>query len=194
MSFIAIYFENEIGGNDFKNMNKSNTISNFCLCSDTVFKSIFESNYKLIRNYLIYKYKDVDRAEDVAQNAFVILWENCSILKPEQAKSFLFTTATRLSLNEIKHDKVVSNFEMQSNKNELNSESPEFLLEETELKKQLELAINQLPEKQREVFLMNRFDNQSYSEIAALLGLSVKAVEKRMHLALLTLRKVMKNI
>jgi RNA polymerase sigma-70 factor (family 1) len=194
LSFIAIYFEYEIGGNDFKNMDRSNTISNSCLCSDTVFKSIFESNYKLIRNYLIYKYKDVDRAEDVAQNAFVILWENCSNLKPEQAKSFLFTTAIRLSLNEIKHDKVVSNFELQSNKNALNSESPEFLLEETELKKQLEFAINQLPEKQREVFLMNRFDNQSYLEIANVLGLSVKAVEKRMHLALLTLRKVMKNI
>jgi RNA polymerase sigma-70 factor (family 1) len=184
----------KLGGNDFKNMDTSNTISTSCLCSNAVFKSIFESNYKLIRNYLIYKYKDVDRAEDVAQNAFVILWENCSNLKPEQAKSFLFTTAIRLSLNEIKHDKVVSNFELLSNKSELNSESPEFLIEETELKMQLELAINQLPEKQREVFLMNRFDNQSYTEIAALLGLSVKAIEKRMHLALLTLRKVMKNI
>lgn len=175
-------------------MDTSNTISTSCLCSNAVFKSIFESNYKLIRNYLIYKYKDVYRAEDVAQNAFVILWENCSNLKPEQAKSFLFTTAIRLSLNEIKHDKVVSNFELLSNKSELNSESPEFLIEETELKMQLELAINQLPEKQREVFLMNRFDNQSYTEIALSLGLSVKAIEKRMHLALLTLRKVMKNI
>ena len=184
----------KLGGNDFKNMDTSNTISTSCLCSDLVFKSIFESNYKLIRNYLIYKYKDVYRAEDVAQNAFVILWENCSNLKPEQAKSFLFTTAIRLSLNEIKHDKVVSNFELLSNKSELNSESPEFLIEETELKMQLELAINQLPEKQREVFLMNRFDNQSYTEIALSLGLSVKAIEKRMHLALLTLRKVMKNI
>lgn len=184
----------KLGGNDFKNMDTSNTISTSCLCSNAVFKSIFESNYKLIRNYLIYKYKDVYRAEDVAQNAFVILWENCSNLKPEQAKSFLFTTAIRLSLNEIKHDKVVSNFELLSNKSELNSESPEFLIEETELKMQLELAINQLPEKQREVFLMNRFDNQSYTEIALSLGLSVKAIEKRMHLALLTLRKVMKNI
>ncbi|WP_298119995.1 sigma-70 family RNA polymerase sigma factor [Flavobacterium sp.] len=175
-------------------MDISNKDSTSCLCSDAVFKSIFQLNFKLIRNYLIYKYKDADRAEDVAQNAFVILWENCKVLKPEQAKSFLFTTATRLSLNQIKHEKVVSNFELKSNKSELNSESPEFLLEENELRKQLESAINQLPEKQREVFLMNRFENQSYTEIASLLGLSVKAVEKRMHLALVTLRKVMKNI
>jgi RNA polymerase sigma-70 factor (family 1) len=164
------------------------------LCSETVFKSVFELHFKLLRNFLIFKFRNIERAEDVAQNAFVILWENCKMLKPEQAKSFLFTTAIRLSLNEIKHDKIVSNFEIQSNKKEAHIESPEFLLEETELKIQLEKAINELPEKQRTVFLMNRFENQSYSEIATLLDLSVKAVEKRMHNALLSLRKVIKNV
>jgi RNA polymerase sigma-70 factor (ECF subfamily) len=106
----------------------------------------------------------------------------------------LFTTATRLSLNLIQHQKVVSNFELQSNPRKSTTESPEFLLEENELKTQLERSISQLPDKQREVFLMNRFDQMSYSEIANILGLSVKAVEKRMHLALQTLRNVMVNI
>jgi RNA polymerase sigma-70 factor (ECF subfamily) len=41
---------------------------------------------------------------------------------------------------------------------------------------------------------MNRFENQSYSDIAELLGLSVKAVEKRMHNALLSLRKVIQTV
>jgi RNA polymerase sigma-70 factor (family 1) len=164
------------------------------LCSEAVFKSIFESHFKSLRNFLVYKFKDIERAEDVAQNAFVILWENCSKLKPEQAKSFLFTTAIRLSLNAIKHDKVVSNFELQSKPSGIHQESPEFILLEAELNVQLEKAISDLPEKQRTVFLMNRFDNHSYTEIAALLDLSVKAVEKRMHLALLSLRKVIKNV
>ncbi len=164
------------------------------LCSDAVFKAIFESHFKTLRNFLVYKFKDVERSEDLAQNAFVILWENCGKLKPEQAKSFLFTTAIRLSLNAIKHDKVVSNFELKSKPSGIHQESPEFILLEAELKVQLEKAINDLPEKQRTVFLMNRFDNHSYTEIAALLDLSVKAVEKRMHLALLSLRKVIKNV
>jgi RNA polymerase sigma-70 factor (family 1) len=164
------------------------------LCSETVFRTVFESHFKLLRNFLIFKFRDVERAEDTAQNAFVILWENCRMLKPEQARSFLFTTAIRLSLNLIKHDKVVLNFELQSKQNGTHHESPEFLLVENELKKQLEKAINDLPEKQRTVFLMNRFENQSYSEIARLLDLSVKTVEKRMHLALVSLRKVIKNV
>jgi RNA polymerase sigma factor (sigma-70 family) len=174
----------------FISMDKADQQTSICLCSEPVFKSVFEANFKLLRNFLIYKFRDVNRAEDVAQNAFVKLWENCGILKPEQAKSFLYTTAIRLSLNNVKHDRVVANFEIQSNPKSAHSESPEFLLEETELKIRLEKAINDLPEKQRTVFLMNRFDNQSYTEIAAVLELSVKAVEKRMHNALLSLRKV----
>lgn len=164
------------------------------LCSENVFKSVFESHFKLLRNFLIFKFRDVERAEDTAQNAFVVLWENCAMIKPEQAKSFLFTTAIRLSLNLIKHDKVVLNFELQSKSNGTHHESPEFLLLEAELKKRLEKAINDLPEKQRTVFLMNRFENQSYTQIAALLDLSVKTVEKRMHLALLSLRQIVKNV
>jgi RNA polymerase sigma-70 factor (ECF subfamily) len=168
--------------------------SDSLLCSEAVFKTVFESHFKVLRNFLIFKFKNVERAEDTAQNAFVILWENCSILKPEQAKSFLFTTAIRLSLNLIKHDKVVLTFEVQSKPSASHQESPEFLLVESELQKQLEKAINDLPEKQRTVFLMNRLENQSYTEIAALLDLSVKTIEKRMHLALLSLRKVIKNV
>ena len=178
----------------FKNMNQTNQKSCSQLCNETVFKTVFDSYFKLLRNFLIYRYKNIERAEDTAQNAFVILWENCSILKPEQAKSFLYTTAIRLSLNLIKHDKIVTNFELQSKPSETHQETPEFLLEETELKIRLEKAINDLPEKQRTVFLMNRFDSQSYTEIASLLDISVKAVEKRMHLALLSLRKVVKNV
>ena len=168
---------------------------NVKLCTDAVFRSVFDANFKALRNFLVYKFRgDIQTAEDIAQNAFVKLWENCAILKPEQAKSFLFTTAIRLSLNNIKHNQVVTNFELKFKGSEAHKESPEFLLEETELKILLEKAINNLPEKQRTVFLMNRFDNHSYTEIATVLDLSVKAVEKRMHLALLSLRKVVKNV
>ena len=44
-------------------------------------------------------------------------------------------------------------------------------------------------EKQRTAFLMHRIDGKKYSEIALDLNISVKAVEKRIHLALLSLRK-----
>ncbi|MEM7514507.1 MAG: sigma-70 family RNA polymerase sigma factor, partial [Bacteroidota bacterium] len=54
----------------------------------------------------------------------------------------------------------------------------------------LEGAIAALPEKNRVVFLMNRIEKLTYQEIADSLGLSVKAIEKRMHKALIELRKI----
>ncbi len=164
------------------------------LCSEPIFRSVFDSHFKLLRNFLAFKFRNLERAEDMAQNAFVILWQNCAMLQPEQARSFLFTTAIRLSLNSIKHDKVVERFQLQSRPQTASAETPEFLLVETEVKQRLERAIANLPEKQRVVFLMNRFENQTYGAIAELLGISVKAVEKRMHLALVELRKVIENM
>ena len=52
----------------------------------------------------------------------------------------------------------------------------------------MERAIAELPETQREVFLMNRIDKMTYGEIAEALGLSVKAIEKRIGKALRELR------
>ena len=84
--------------------------------------------------------------------------------------------------------KCSSNF-ADKNKDHSNEQSPKYALEEKEFKKQLEDTIGAMPEKQREVFLMNRIDELTYKEIADRLELSVKAVEKRMHGALGYLRE-----
>jgi RNA polymerase sigma-70 factor (ECF subfamily) len=60
---------------------------------------------------------------------------------------------------------------------------------EKEFMEKLESTIDNLPEKQREVFLMNRIEKKKYKEIAICLNISVKAVEKRMHQALVVMRK-----
>ena len=99
-----------------------------------------------------------------------------------------------LFLDEKKHEQVVLRFQRQAPAMEATNETPQFDLEIKELQDRLEQAIAQLPENQRIVFLMNRMDKMKYAEIAAYLDLSVKAVEKRMHLALLELRQILKGI
>lgn len=164
------------------------------VCADRVFKTVYEAYFKLLRNFLVFKYGNVPRAEDTAQNAFVILWENCHKVSIEKAKSYLFTTAIRQALNHLKHEKVVVDFQINYKQNESHQESPEFLFLEREFQTNLERAIQSLPEKQRVVFLLNRLENLSYKEIAEMESVSVKAVEKRMHLALILLRKEIGNI
>jgi RNA polymerase sigma-70 factor (ECF subfamily) len=96
-------------------------------------------------------------------------------------------------LNVIAHQKVVLNYAKSSPNKESTNESPEFLLEEEQFKSKLLHAIEKLNEKQRVAFLMHRIDGKKYAEIAKELEISVKAVEKRIHLALIELRKEFEN-
>ncbi|MEZ4828162.1 MAG: RNA polymerase sigma-70 factor [Bacteroidia bacterium] len=158
-----------------------------------VFQSLFDKYYEAIRNFLYYKSGEITLAEDLTQEAFLILWKKRESINPEKAKSYLYTIANNLFLNEIKHQKVVLRFQQQPVSNVF-WESPQFSMEEEEFKLRLEKAIGDLPEKNRSVFLMNRVEKLTYKEIADRLGLSIKAVEKRMHKALTELRKLSEKI
>jgi RNA polymerase sigma-70 factor (ECF subfamily) len=60
-----------------------------------------------------------------------------------------------------------------------------------QLKTRYESALQKLPEKQRTVFMMSRMEELKYTEIAQLLDISIKTVEKRMSNALFYLRKAL---
>ncbi len=158
----------------------------------TVFTIFFEENFKTLRNYLYYKYGDASLASDAAQEAFIKLWQNATQVSLSKAKSFLYTVANNASLNQIAHKKVVFNF-ANNNQNNQYSESPEFILEEKEFENKLQKAIQKLPEKNRIPFLLNRIDGKKYKEIAEILDVNIKTVEKRMSAALQELKKEIEN-
>lgn len=157
------------------------------------FRKLFDSLYGGLRKFLYYKSGNLEQAEDLAQEAFMILWKKRQSIDPDKVKSYLFTIANNLFLNEVKHQKVVLKFQKRPQR-ESSTETPQYLMEEAEFKIKLEKAISSLPEKHRVVFLMNRIDKLTYREIAERLELSVKAVEKRMHKALIILRDLNPNI
>jgi RNA polymerase sigma-70 factor (ECF subfamily) len=162
------------------------------VCEEKVFNAIFKSNSKTIFNYIYYKYGNEEKAYDAVQEAFVKLWENCAKVVPEKAKAFVYKVANNLYLNVLKAEKV--RLKYAENAPRSSQESPEFLLEEKEFKDKLDRALNSLPENQRTVFLLNRIDGKKYAEIADMEGVSVKAIEKRMHLALKSLRSQIDGI
>lgn len=158
-------------------------------CDEIIFSKFFKSHVKALRNFLYYKFGNKNQAEDVAQEAFIKLWQNCASVPIEKAKSYIYTIANNSTLNEIAHQKVVLKYEKNFTGVDRTNESPEYLLEEKQFQSKLLKAIENLNEKQRVAFLMHRIDKKKYSEIAEALDISVKAVEKRIHLALLNLRK-----
>ena len=163
------------------------------VCQEKTFHSIFLSQAEGLRAFLAYKTKSVQVAEDLVQDAFGKLWENCAKVTVEKAKSYLFTVANNLFLNQVEHQKVVLKFEKRGH-TQRSDETPQYLLEEEEFKQRLTKAINDLSEGQRVVFLLNRINKKTYREIAEALNISTKAVEKRMHNALATLRKIHKKV
>ncbi|HEY4786573.1 MAG TPA: RNA polymerase sigma-70 factor [Bacteroidales bacterium] len=152
------------------------------------FDKVFHSWYDPVRNFIYYKSGDVQVAEDITQEVFLKIWEKKEEIKIETVKSLLFTIANNMFLNRIEHQKVSFRFVNNFQRNTL-AEAPDFELEMKEFDQRLQKALADLDEKKRTVFLMNRIDEFTYNEIAENLGLTVKAVEKRMEKALAFLRK-----
>jgi len=167
----------------------SSQFYNFLLMIDQLdFKDLFNQFYELIKNFLYYKTKDIDVANDLAQETFLIVWNNREKVKLQTVDRYLYKIANNLFINHYKHQKVVYKH-MRLVTPAVFNETPEFVLEEKEFKKKLENSIASIPEKSRTVFLMNRIDKLTYAEIAKRLNLSEKAIEKRMQKALVILRE-----
>lgn len=158
------------------------------ICDDQIFEEFYTSNAGRLRNYIYYKCGELQVAEDIAQESFIKVWDKCKDILFEKARSFLFTVGHRLMLDKIKSQKVRLTFVKQMAPS-VNKEDPYFMLRQEEFRTHLEEVISELPEGQREVFLMNRIDKLSYTKIAEILGVSETAVEKRMSKALFKLRE-----
>ena len=163
------------------------------LCEENQFEVVYVENNKSLINFLYYSFGDLEKAKNFTQEAFIRLWKNCSEIAIAKARAFLFTTAKRLFLDDIAHQKVQLKFQDRTKAKKEKAESADDLVRMNEFKEALEAAISDLPEKQRTVFLMNRIDKMKYAEIAETLDLSVKTVEKHVSKSLVKIREALKE-
>ena len=149
-------------------------------------------HFATIRNYVFYRSGDTEVATDIAQETFLKIWEKQHSIHSETVKGLLYKIAGDLFVSHYRREKrsfhFFNHFVMEED-----GQTPEEILTFEELKGDYRRALEKLPEKQRTVFLMSRVENMKYTEIAEALGISVKAVEKRMGLALNHLRTFLKH-
>ncbi|NAY92394.1 sigma-70 family RNA polymerase sigma factor [Muricauda sp. JGD-17] len=162
------------------------------VCDESLFAKVYEKYAKSLHDFLYYKYGDKLNPGDKAQDAFAKLWENCKKVTYEKAKSFLYTVANNLMLNEVKHQKVVLKYQIEAPKGYTN-ENPEFLLEKEQYYKKYQLALSKLSEEQRIAFMLNKVEGKKHEEIAQLLGVTRKVVEYRIYSAFDQLKKELEN-
>lgn len=152
------------------------------ICEEHLFSNLYERLSNSLHDYLYYKYGEGLNPKDKTQEAFIKLWENCKKVTVDKAKSFLFTVANNLVLNEIKHNKVVLRYQSNTQMGHTN-ESPEFLLEKEEYFKKYQETLSKLTEEQRTAFMLNKVEGKKHDEIAQMLGVTRKVVEYRIYTA-----------
>ena len=174
---------------------QSNTLFN----DQASFERMFRQYYGTVCNTINHYLRDRIKTEDVAQEMFAELWTKRSqIAIHTSLPAYLRRMAVTRTLNYIRDSRKYNWEELESPDTGISNATvdPDILLsmEESELSRKIDLAIRQLPEKCRVVFLMSRMEEMSYSEISNQLGISVKTVENQIGKALRLLRQSVTGI
>ena len=149
----------------------------------------FKYYYRPLCLYVLHYVHDTDIAEDIVQDSFSILWEKLSIsgAEIENVKAYLYTTARNRSLDYLKKEEIYDpNLSPSDFEDTLSDEEAE---ERSVREARMWTAIDALPERCREIFLMNKRDGMKYKEIAAKFQISVNTVDNHISKALRLIRE-----
>lgn len=132
-----------------------------------------------------------DVAEELVQDVFFKLWSKREQLAEIDAlKTYLYRAARNTALNHLRRQKLEHAFEERelAKGEPVGNEGVSDSASTSEVERAVRVAIQRLPERCREIFLMSRDGGLTYGQIARELGISIKTVETQMGRALKSLR------
>lgn len=159
--------------------------------NEPAFRQLFDLYYKDLLKSAYIMLKDLDTAKEAVQLAFVGLWNNKENLDPQKSVKAYLGTATRTrALNLIKskaHHSGVGDEPLVYQPAEHGD--PERSLNRKEQAQQIKKAVDGLPPKCRNVFVLAKYEGHTHKEIAQMLDISPKTVEHQVARAMRLLRK-----
>ena len=165
---------------------KANDISSY----EILFRKYYKILYRFVYSYL----NDGVIAEDITQEIFLYLWEKRhDIVIRTTCKTYLYAAVRNKCSNYIKTE--LSKRKLSTDINEALltvSSNEEDEQKQEQIKRQIKKAIDALPNKCQQIFLLSRNEGMTYEEIANELNLSKKTVENQMGIALKKLRENLK--
>jgi RNA polymerase sigma-70 factor, ECF subfamily len=157
---------------------------------ETAFDSIFRTWYPSLVRASEAMVHSRAVAEEIVQDVMLELWRRREMLADQSSpQAYLFQSTRNRSLNHIRHERVEKMGEPFAAREHATEPSAQSYVVEDEIQVALKHAVATLPERCREVFELSRVHNLKYSEIATVLGISVKTVEAQMGKALRVLRE-----
>lgn len=174
---------------------KDNSLSNSSFSFSAIqqgdveaFDALFRRYYPMLCAYA-HRFVDLKDAEEIVDDTFVWLWESRQSLIIETSLiAYLFKVVYHRALNQLAHNDAVqrANIKFYEEMQDMLQNTSYYQI--SELTKQIKQAIDALPENYREAFVMHRFRDMSYKDIAQKLGVSPKTVDYRIQQALKQLR------
>ena len=158
------------------------------------FDRLFLKYYQSLFLYANKFVSDHDEAHNLVQDVFTRIYEK-RIYERDQdyLKHYLFNAVRNACFNHYKHQKVISKHyskaQMEMREMEINHFSIERSIIEKEIFQKIHEAIGELPEQQKEVILLSRFEGLKNKEIADRLQIPVRTVETRIYRALAALKQ-----
>jgi RNA polymerase sigma-70 factor (ECF subfamily) len=132
--------------------------------------------------FIVKNIRHEEDAKDIVQTAFEKLWRNRETVNAEKSKSFLFTVAYNQMIDHIRKIKRISL------KDEFRAEIKIYTQPVSNLKRNLQDALNTLNETQKSLVLLKDYEGYSYEEIGQITGLNESQVKVYLHRARLNLR------
>lgn len=172
--------------------------SNFLLSAiqrgdQKAFDALFRRYYPVLCAYG-HRFVDLEDAEEIVQDSLLWIWENRENLFIETSlSSYLFKMIYRKALNKLAHIDATQRADTRFYEEMQEMLQDTDLYQVEELTQRIKNAIATLPESYREAFVMHRFRDMSYKEIAEILGVSPKTVDYRIQQALKQLRVDLKD-
>ncbi|WP_293742827.1 sigma-70 family RNA polymerase sigma factor [uncultured Pedobacter sp.] len=157
------------------------------------FKQLYEVYSGKLASKLIYLLKSEELAQDILQDVFLKIWINREMIDTELSfGAFLHKIATNLSKNVVR-----KNVYDQLMRDEVGKEGVYHPMEEDEDAEQakaiLDQAMDQLTERQREVYTLHKLEGLSYQEISEKLNISLSAINHHIQKANKHLKAVLKS-
>ena len=163
-------------------------------------KQLVESHGSSLERFLSRKLDNPADAAEVAQEAYLRIYRLEQPEKLDNARAFLFQVAANLAVDQLRrrtlHYRFLKTEESLSIDGEFGeatagAASPEQILKGKQKLARIYAAIEQLPARCRQAFLLHRNSGMSYSDIAKELDVSVSSVEKYILQALKQFRKAL---
>ena len=159
-----------------------------------------------LRNFIRKRVADESDAEDILQDVFYELVEAYRMMKPvQQVSAWLFRVARNriTDLFRKRRPEAIGNDPVVAEDGELlliedllpsPDAGPEAVYARNVLLEELDAALDELPEEQREIFIAHELDGYTFKELAAATGLSVNTLLSRKHYAVIHLRERLQAI